>query len=142
LTGLVCLLEGLEQHGQPMVCLIGLKSARPGSWLERHFAMRVFGFANAANCIEAYRILRKHGMDPRPHRSPEINAILQVLERKVNPDPQPIILGSTMQMPPLKRDSRIRLFERSKQEVPKGKGSNRRGDAAELEGDGGTSMDG
>jgi hypothetical protein len=138
LTGLVCLFEGLEQHGQPTVCLIGLKSARPGSWMERHFAMRVFRFANAGNCIEAYRILRKHGMDPRPHRSPEINAILQAIERKANPDPQPIALETAIQLPQLKRDSRIRLFERPTHEAPTEEGSNRRGEAAESGGEGGT----
>jgi hypothetical protein len=110
-TVFLCLLETLCRPHQPAAYLIGLKNAQPGTWFERYFALRVFRFDNAAHSIDAYRTLRKHGMDPRPHRNPEINTILLSLERKPSVTPPPMPIGSPSLTPRLKRDPRIRLFD-------------------------------
>jgi hypothetical protein len=110
-TVFLCLLETLWRPNQPAAYLIGLKNAQPGTWLERYFALHVFRFDNAAHSIDAYRTLRKHGMDPRPHRNPEINTILSSLERKPTVTPPPVPLGPQSVTARLKRDPRIRLFD-------------------------------
>jgi hypothetical protein len=109
----LCLLETLCRPNQPAAYLIGQKNAQPGSWFERYCALRVFRFDNAAHSIEAYRTLRKHGMDPRPHRNPEINAILLSLERKPSVTPHPIAVIPQSVPLRLRRDPRIRLFDTS-----------------------------
>jgi hypothetical protein len=111
MTVFLCLLETLLRPNQPAPYLIGLKNAQPGTWFERYCALHVFRFDNAANSIEAYRTLRKHGMDPRPHRNAEINAILLALERKPTVTPHPLVLGPQPVSPKLQRDRRIRLFD-------------------------------
>jgi hypothetical protein len=106
-----CLLETWWRPTQPAAYLIGLKNAQPGSWFERYFALHVFRFDNVANSIDAYRTLRKHGIDPRPHRNSELNAILLALERKPSVTPDPIALSPQTVSPQLRRDPRIRLFD-------------------------------
>jgi hypothetical protein len=107
----LCLFESLLHPNQPAAYLIGLKNAQPGSWFERYCALHVFRFDNASNSVAAYRILRKHGMDPRPHRNAEINAILLSLERKPSTTAAPIALQLATAQPKLQRDRRIRLFD-------------------------------
>jgi hypothetical protein len=113
-----CLLETLWRPNQPAAFLMGLKCAQPGSWFERYCALRVFRFDNAAHSIEAYRTLRKHGIDPRPHRNPEINTILLALERKPSPTPHPVAVPSLPVQPRVQRDPRIRLFSKSQDGCP------------------------
>ncbi len=109
LTVLCALLEGLHRPTQPTAFLIGLRNARPGTLSEAYFARKVFSFDNAQHCLEAFNILRKYGIDPRPHRNPEVNNLLMAHERPVKPDPSPLPVFSASSPSPLKRDPRIRL---------------------------------
>lgn len=111
----LCLVESFWRPTQPAAFLIGLKNARPGSWLETHFALRVFRFDNASHSVDAYRILRGRGIDPRPHKNPEINALLLALERRSTPAPAPILLTRQSEVVVPRRDPRIRLFEGSRE---------------------------
>jgi hypothetical protein len=111
LTALVCFLEAIRHPRQPAAFVIGLKNARPGSWLEKVYALEVFKFSNARNCALAYRALRRRGIDPRPHFDPEVNMALASLEREVGPAPEAIALPPAPPAPPLKRDPRIKLFD-------------------------------
>jgi hypothetical protein len=106
----LCLVESFWRPNQPAAFLMGLKNARPGSWFETYCALRVFRFDNASHSLDAYRILRKHGIDPRPHKNPEINALLLALERRPTPAPAPILLTSHAEIVVPRRDPRIRLF--------------------------------
>jgi hypothetical protein len=116
-----CLLETWWRPHQPAAFLMGLKCAQPGSWFHRHCALRVFRFDNAAHSIDAYQTLRKHGIDPRPHRNPEINAILLALDRKPSPSPPRLVpVPQLSTQPRLQRDSRIRLFSASQDGSPPG----------------------
>jgi hypothetical protein len=106
-----CFLEGVHHPHRPAAFVIGLTNARPGSWLEKVYAWEVFKFDNARHCMEAYEALRWHGIDPRPHRNPEVNMVLISLEREVRPPAETIIVPPAPPPPPLKRDRRISLFE-------------------------------
>ena len=70
----------------PSAFVIGLKNARPGSWLEKVFAREVFRFHNTQHCIQAYLALKRHGIDPRPHPNQEINVALLSLDRPDRPE--------------------------------------------------------
>ena len=109
LTVLVALIEGLRRPGRPTAFLVGLRNARPGTWSQSFFAHRVFGFDNAQHCLEAFKILRKHGVDPRPHRNPEVTNVLLAYERQAKPAPEPLPVLPAAAEIPLKRDRRIRL---------------------------------
>jgi hypothetical protein len=104
-----CFLEGIRRPDLPSAFIIGMKLARPGSWLEKVFAREVFRFQNIQNCVEAYRTLRWHGIDPRPHANAEINIALLALEKGVKPDPKPVPIVKAESLARLPRNSRIRL---------------------------------
>ncbi len=105
------LLEGIHHPEQPVAFVIGLKNARSGSWLEKVFAREVFRFDNIQHCLEAYGVLKRHGIDPRPHRNPEVNLALIAVERQVRPEAAVVKVAPAPEPPPLERDPRIRLFE-------------------------------
>jgi hypothetical protein len=106
-----CFLEGVHHPDFPAAFVIGLSNARPGSWLEKVFALEVFRFDNAQHCMTAYEVLKRHGIDPRPHHNPEINMVLLSVERQVKPDPDKLAVPKAVESAPLKRDRRIRLFQ-------------------------------
>jgi hypothetical protein len=87
-----------------------LKNARPGSWLEKVYALELFKFDNAQHCMMAYQALRRRGIDPGPHHNPEVTMVLLTLDREVRPAPEPIPVPPAAPAPPPKRDRRIRLF--------------------------------
>ena len=66
---------------------------------------------HARNCLIAYEVLRRHRIDPRPHRNPEVNFLLLSLERELQPAPEPVPVPPGTPSAPLKRDPRIRLFD-------------------------------
>jgi hypothetical protein len=109
LTVLFALLEGLHRPERPTAFLVGLRNARPGTWSQAYFAQKVFKFDNARNCLEAFDVLRKYGIDPRPHRNPEVNNVLLAHERHAKPDPERLPVFPAAASVPLKRDRRIKL---------------------------------
>ncbi|MCL4176632.1 MAG: hypothetical protein KJ072_02655 [Verrucomicrobia bacterium] len=114
LTVLCALLEGAIHPGRPAAFLVGMRHARPGTWCQTYFAHQVFRFDNAQHCLEAFKLLRTYGIDPRPHRNPEINNVLMACERQPRPDAPPLPLFTVPGQVPLKRDPRIQLFKASR----------------------------
>jgi hypothetical protein len=110
-TLLLCFLEGVRHPSAPAAYVTGLKNARTNSWLEKVFAREVFRYSNAQNCVQAYLTLRRHGIDPRPHPSQEVNIVLLSLERPPRPEAEIIAVPSAPKAAPLKRNLRIRLFK-------------------------------
>jgi hypothetical protein len=105
----LCFIEGVRAPWLPIPYVLGLKNSRPGSWLEKVYALEVFKFNNAENCIAAFRALERHGIDPRPHPSPDVNVVLMSLERATAPDPAKLDVTPAPPPPKLQRDDRIRL---------------------------------
>lgn len=116
LTAFFCFLEGIHHPDRPTAFAIGLKHAKPGSWLEKVYAKEVFKFDNAQNCVAAYEALRRHNLDPGIHPNPEINLVIMSLNRSVKPDPEKLPIPPASPPPALKRNPRIALFERSNQQ--------------------------
>jgi hypothetical protein len=80
-------IERVRHPNRPQAAVLGLRSARPGSFLERRFAREVFKFSNIQNCLYAYRVLtERHGITPL-HRYPEINLAISTLTREPRPEP-------------------------------------------------------
>jgi len=111
LTRWFCFLEGVHHPERPAAFVIGLKQAATGSWLEKVYALELFRFDNAQNCLLAYEALRRHRIDPRPHHNPDVNLLLLSLERELQPAPEPVSVPPAPPAAPLKRDRRIKLFE-------------------------------
>lgn len=111
LTLLACFLEGIRYPWLPSAFVIGFKNAPPGSWWEKIFAREVFRFNNTQNCVVAYQALKRHGIHPGSHRNAEISLVLLALEREPRPDAEIIPLPAAPKTMPVKRDSRIQLFE-------------------------------
>ena len=110
-TRWLCFVEGVRHPSQPTQFGIGLINARPGSWLEKVFALEVFRFHNIQNCVQAYRVLRQHGIDPRPHVNHEVNIVLMSLEREVRPDPEVLALPKAENPARPLRNAQIKLFD-------------------------------
>jgi hypothetical protein len=104
-------LEGIHHPEQPTAFVVGLKNARAGSWIEKVFAREVFRFDNIQHCLQAYAVLKRQGIDPRPHRNPEINLALISTERQARPEPDPLKVPPAGEPPPLERNPKIRLFD-------------------------------
>lgn len=113
-----CFLEGIHHPDRPTAFVLGLKHARPGSWLEKVYAREVFRFDNAQNCIHAYQALRRRGINPGLHHNPEINMVLLSLDRSVKPDPAKLVVTMAPPPPSLKRNRRIKLFGGAPEDVP------------------------
>ncbi len=105
----LCFLEGIRAPWLPTGFAIGLRHAEAGSWLEKVYARQVFRFNNAENCVRAFHALRRHGIDPRPHANPDVNALLLSLDRSAAPDPARLDLPAAPPPPPLARNPRIRI---------------------------------
>jgi hypothetical protein len=109
---LLVLLEGLRHPDLPQPALLGLRSVRPGSWLERWFAREVFRFNNIQNCLHAYLILKqRHGVTPPLHDHPEVNLAILNLCRKPPPEPRKYGLAPASEPARPDRNRRIELFE-------------------------------
>jgi hypothetical protein len=117
ITVRLCFLEGIRNPNLPTPFIIGLKNARPGSWLEKIYAKEVFRFENAQNCILAFHILMRHGIDPRPHHSPQVILALQGIDREVKPDPEKLIVPKA-EAPVLKRNPKIQLHSDQPKDKP------------------------
>jgi hypothetical protein len=106
-------IEGLRAPNLPHPALLGLGSAKPGSFLERCFAREVYRYNNIQNCLYAYSILKeRHGKIPPPHPQPEVNLAILSLTRERPPEPNKIPLKASGPTPKPPRNRRIRLFSR------------------------------
>ena len=105
-------LEGIRHPNLPQPTLLGLRSCRPGSFLERCFAREVFKFNNIQNCLYAYQVLtERHGVNPPVHAQPEVNLAISNLTRERPPEPAKYQLNSSAERPRPERNQRIKLFE-------------------------------
>ena len=107
----LALCEGVRHPERPTAFLLGLRTAQPGSWLERLFAAELWRFDNLRNCVLAYRVLQRHGLDPRPHPNQEVNLALMALEQEPRPAASPLPLTPSGNPPVPPRNRRIRLFD-------------------------------
>lgn len=108
---LLLLLEGIRHPDLPQPVLLGLRSVRPGSFLEKCLAKEVYKFNNVQNCLYAYKILtERHGITPPLHKHPEVNLALMNLQRERPPEPAKIELKPAERAQP-GRNPRIKLFE-------------------------------
>ena len=117
-TRWLCFAEGVRHPKQPTQFAIGLNNARPGSWLEKVFAREVFRFHNVQNCVQAYHILRQHGVDPRPHLNHEVNIVLMSLDREVRPEPEVLALPKGQNQACPARNAKIKLFDGAPNPAP------------------------
>jgi hypothetical protein len=110
---LLVFIEGIRHPDLPQPALLGLRSVRPGSFLEKCLAKEVYKFNNVQNCLHAYKILtERHGIIPPLHKHPEVNLALMNLNRERPPEPAKIELKPTTEAAPPARNPRIRLFEK------------------------------
>jgi len=114
----LCFIEGVRAPWLPTAFYLGLLNSKEGSWLEKVYAREVFRFNNAEHCAEAFRALRRHGIDPRPHASPDVNIVLMSLERVIAPVPAALAVPAAPPPPPIQRDGRIRLGNTTRQIRP------------------------
>ncbi len=77
----LCFVEGVRHPWRPGPFVIGLRNAKPGSWLELAFAKEVYRFTNVENCVRAYEVLRRHGRRPAPHPRDAVNEAVAALPR-------------------------------------------------------------
>src|SRR5205823_8625955 len=103
----LCFIQGVRTPMLPTAFVIGMNNARPGSWLEKVYAREVFKFSNAQHCTKAFEILKRRGIDPRPHASPCINLVLLSGEHEVKPPPPPMAVPEAPPPPKLERNPRI-----------------------------------
>jgi len=104
--------EGIRHPNLPQPALLGLRSAKPGSFLEKCFAKEIFGYSNIQNCLCAYKILtERHGITPPLHAQPEVNLAISNLNRERPPEPTKYQLPESPAKPPAERNPRIKLFE-------------------------------
>lgn len=103
-------LHGVIRPDEPASFMLGMRQARPGSRLERIFALEVYRFHNIQHCVEARDVLKRHGIDPGPHPLAEVNL---ALASTVQPERPPAkVLPVPKSDTPLtrRRNRRIRLF--------------------------------
>ncbi len=105
----LCFIEGVRVPWLPTAFKIGLRHAKPGSWLEKVYAREVFRFNNVESCMRAFEVLQRHGIDPRPHNNPDVNTALMSLDRGAAPDPSLMHVAPAPPPPPLKRNERIKI---------------------------------
>lgn len=105
----LCFLEGVRRPWQPVPFVIGVRNARPGSWLEKVFAEEVYRSYHTAECIKAREILRRHGVEPPPHAVGSVRLILDSLDRETAPDKPPLPVPAAVP-PSLQRNPRVTLF--------------------------------
>jgi len=77
----LCFVEGVRHPWRPAPFVIGMKNARPGTWLERVYAREVYRFTNVDNAVRAYQVLRRHGCAPGLHPRDEVNRLTATLKQ-------------------------------------------------------------
>ena len=107
----VCVLEAIFHPHLPTGYLIGMRNARPGSWLEKMFAREVFRFDHTQNCLAAKEVLRRHGLNPGRHWSEEINLGILAGRKRNRPAPPPMVLPQVPHKLNSRRNPNIRLFK-------------------------------
>ena len=105
----LCFIEGVRAPWLPTAFILGLKNAKPDSWLEKVYAREVWRFNHSENCVKAFEALQRHGIDPRPHHHNEVNIALVSRERRVTPDRPPMEVPPGPPAPKLERNERIRI---------------------------------
>ena len=108
----LCFFEGIRAPWLPTAFILGLKNAKHDSWLEKIYAREVWRFNHTENCVRAFQVLQRHGIDPRPHNNNEVNIALVSLDRRVAPERTPLEVPPAPRAPTLERDERIRLGRR------------------------------
>lgn len=104
--------EGIRCPDLPQPALLGLRSVRPGSFLEKCFAKEVFKYSNIQNCLHAYQILtERHGVTPPLHHQPEVNLAISNLCRVRPPEPAKYQLKAAPAKARAERNPRIKLFK-------------------------------
>ena len=109
LVSILCFIQGVRAPHLPTAFVIGMHNAPKGSWFEKIYAKEVFKFNNAQNCLTAYNILKRRGIDPRPHAMPGVNLLLISNDHEVKAAPPPMGVPQAPPPPKLARDSRIDL---------------------------------
>lgn len=108
---LLVFLEGMRHPDLPQAALLGLRSSRPGSFLEKAFAKEVYHFNNIQNCLLAYKILtERHHFVPPLHKQPEVNLAILNLTRQPPPEPAKLQIATAATPATPERNRRIRLF--------------------------------
>ncbi len=111
---LLVFVEGIRHPNLPQPALLGLRSCRPGSLLERCFAREVYKYNNIQNCLHAYSILKeRHGICPPLHQHPEVNLAILNLTRQPAPEPAKVqVVPKPVPVTP-PRNPRIQIFDES-----------------------------
>jgi hypothetical protein len=103
--------EGIRHPTLPLPALLGLRSARPGSFLEKLFAREVYKYNNIQNCLHAYKILKeRHNWIPPAHHQPEVNLAIMSLTREPSPEPKKYEVKTLPPPATPQRNQRIKLF--------------------------------
>jgi hypothetical protein len=111
---LLVFLEGMRRPDLPQAALLGLRSSRPGSFLEKCFAREVYKFNNIQNCLYAYKVLtERHGTTPPLHQQHEVNLAILNLSRVRPPEPAKLQIISQPAPSTPERNQRIKLFEQA-----------------------------
>jgi hypothetical protein len=106
--------EGVRHPTLPQPALLGLRSVRPGSFLERCFAREVYHYNNIQNCLHAYKILKeRHGVSLPLHKHPEVNLAIMGMNREPHPEPARLQVKPSQSTQPPQRNERIKLFRPS-----------------------------
>src|SRR5204862_3774096 len=103
----LCFVEGVHKPWLPTAFVLGMHNAREGSWLQKIYALEVFKFNNAQNCLKAYQILKRRGIDPRPHAMPGVNLLLISNDHEVKESPAPLDVPEAPAPAKVERNKRI-----------------------------------
>jgi hypothetical protein len=103
-------LEGVRHPDLPGAFVLGMNQARPGSWLEKVFAREVWRFENAENCLRAWKILCRHGREPKLHTRAEVQLLILSQQRETPPTPQILEVPAAPPAPRPVRNPGIRIF--------------------------------
>jgi hypothetical protein len=113
LAVLLAFVEGVRHPDFSGAFIVGMRNARPGGWLEKVFAREVYRFDGVDNCVQAYTILKQHGLKPPPHENQEIRGVLRSLDHQGKPPAQPLAVPKAPEVE-IQRNPRIRLFSSGK----------------------------
>lgn len=103
--------EGVRHPDLPGAFVLGLNQSKPGSWLEKVFAREVWRFENAENCLRAWKVLSRHGVEPDLHPKAEVNLLLLSQRREVPPPASVLPVPQAPPAPKPVRNPSIRIFK-------------------------------
>lgn len=110
-TVALAFVEAVLRPNLPAAYIIGMRQARPCSWLERVFAQEVWRFNHIGNCVRAHDVLAlRHDRRPSYHPVPEVNLALMAHLRVPPPAAETVAVPPSPPPPPLVRRRNIRLF--------------------------------